>query len=56
MSHTAVELSFAGTAGTWLLRVRVSTRVVGSSKAHSKAGAFQEQDRKGSTRAPGAVG
>ena len=33
--RTAVELSFAGAEGTWLARIRVSARVVGSTKAHS---------------------
>ena len=35
--RTAVELSFAGAKGTWLARVRVSARVVGSTQAHSKS-------------------
>ena len=33
--RTAVELSFAGANGTWLARVWVSARVVGSCQAHS---------------------
>ena len=37
MCRTAVEMSFSGAEGTWLPRVRVSARVVGSSKAHSRS-------------------
>ena len=35
--RTAVELSRAGTEGTWLSYVWVSARVVGSPKAHSRS-------------------
>ena len=42
--RTAVELSFAGAKGTWLARVPISTRVVGSSKAYSRSRSGSRRD------------
>ena len=44
--RTAVELSFAGAEGTWLARVRVSDRVVGSSKTHSGSSSGSRRGRR----------
>ena len=45
--RTAVELSFAGAKSTWLARVRVSARVVGSPKAHSRSSSGSRRGGRG---------
>ena len=43
----AVELSSAGAEGSWLARVRVSSCVVGSPKAHSRRISWSRRGRRG---------
>ena len=45
--RTTAEVSFAGAEGTWLTHVRVSARIVGSSKAHSRSTSENKRGRRG---------